>query len=165
MRLPRFIHRRLVAFAVGLVLSREPDETLGPATNKYMERWYVIKHNRWLNIYIHHFSRSDDDRALHDHPWASVSVLLCGNYREHLPGDKAFIRAEGHFYPRRASAAHRIELMDAYAIGHKQQVLTMFITGPHVREWGFLCPKGWRHWKMFTKEISEGGSIGCGDFK
>lgn len=27
--------------------------------------------------------RSDDDRALHDHPWVNMSILLEGTYTEH----------------------------------------------------------------------------------
>ena len=37
-----------------------------------------------FNLYLHEFSRSDDDRALHDHPWLfNLSVLLSGTYVEH----------------------------------------------------------------------------------
>lgn len=164
MKLPAFIYHRLVRYAAGLTFSRSPDEILGQHEAPFMLRWYAIRHNRWFNIYVHHWLRSDDDRALHDHPWVSCSLLLAGSYREHLPDDKSEKRIEGHIYFRRAKSAHRIELVDAYAVGHKQQVLTMFITGPHVREWGFLCAGGWRHWKFFTKEIAKGKSIGCGDF-
>lgn len=164
MKLPAFIYRRLVRYASKVAIYRKPDEVLGPRQDQYMQRWYVIPHNRFFNIYIHHFLRSDDDRALHDHPWWSVSVLLVGSYREHLANGESKRRIEGHFYLRSAKTAHRIELVDCYVVGHKQQILTLFITGPHIREWGFHCPDGWRHWKLFTKQISKGKSIGCGDY-
>lgn len=165
MRLPHFIFHRLARYAINKVLTFPPDERLGPSDNVYMERWYVLPHNRYFNIYLHHFLRSDDDRALHDHPWASISLLLVGSYREHLRGGKSKKRLQGHFYLRRAVTAHRIELADAFVVGHKQQVLTLFLTGPHIREWGFLCPQGWRHWRIFTKQIGTGKSIGCGDYQ
>ena len=36
----------------------------------YLERWIL-----WLglNIRVHKFYRSDEDRALHDHPWAFIT--------------------------------------------------------------------------------------------
>jgi hypothetical protein len=49
-----------------------------------MRRWWVIPRNKFFNIYLHHFLHSDDDRALHDHPWWNVSILLrSGSYVEH----------------------------------------------------------------------------------
>ena len=37
----------------------------------YLSRWHIIPRNRYFNIYLHKFVGSDDDRALHDHPWRS----------------------------------------------------------------------------------------------
>ena len=48
-----------------------------------MRRWWVIPRNKWFNVYLHHFLRSDDDRALHDQPWWNLSILLDGEYTEH----------------------------------------------------------------------------------
>jgi hypothetical protein len=30
------------------------------------------------------------------------------------------------------------------------------MTGPKVREWGFLCPNGWRHWTDFLDADNPG---------
>lgn len=165
MWMPRFLHHKLARFAIDTINTRSPDETLGPTGRIYLERWFVLPHNRWFNIYIHFFHRSDDDRALHDHPWASISVLLHGAYNEHLRGGKIRKRVQGRWYPRRATSAHRIELLDAFAVGNPGNVVTLFITGPHIREWGFLCPAGWRHWKLFTKSIARGETVGCGEYE
>lgn len=56
--------------------------------------------------------------------------------------------------------------MDAEAIKHIESLatpaITLFITGPRVREWGFWCPKiGWRHWRVFT-DPDNTGQIGRG---
>ncbi|MDN5849106.1 MAG: hypothetical protein L0H63_05630, partial [Nitrococcus sp.] len=56
---------------------------------------------------------------------------------------------------RRARSAHRLALIDA------EPVITLFITGPRVREWGFHCPQGWRHWRAFTAADNP-GRIGRG---
>lgn len=55
----------------------------GGPKRDYLKRWHMIPRNPWFNIYLHYFVHGDDDRALHDHPWASASLLLEGRYREH----------------------------------------------------------------------------------
>lgn len=158
MRLPEFIRRRLVTWALGVRFGRFPDVVIGGHDNPYLMRWYVIPRNRFLNIYLHRFCRSDDDRALHDHPWINCSILLAGRYVEHtiLSGgvEVRTTRNAGEIKFRGARSAHRIELTDG-------NCLTLFITGPRSREWGFHCPAGWKHWKDFTKPGAS-GEIGPG---
>lgn len=133
-------------------MNRAPDFIIGDAADPYLLRWWVIPRNRIGNVYLHRFLRSDDDRALHDHPWASVSILLRGGYLEHVPADpadpggptRAIRRHQGDIVFRRPSAPHRIELIDG------QPCTTLFLTGPKVRSWGFWCTWGWRHWSEFT---------------
>ena len=55
----------------------------GGPRRPYLTRWHMIPRNPWFNIYLHFFVHGDDDRALHDHPWRSWSLLLDGGYREH----------------------------------------------------------------------------------
>lgn len=124
---------------------RPPDFNIGPG---YLLRWWLVPRNRWLNVYLHQFRRSDDDRALHDHPWASCSIILSGLYLEHLPGGIRKWRRAGHVVFRRATQAHRIEL--PVVDGGITYTWTLFITGPKVREWGFHCPQGWIGWRRFT---------------
>lgn len=65
---------------------RWPDMVIGDNDNPYLLRWYVIPRNRIFNIYLHKFVRSDDDRALHDHPWSwNMSLIIKGIYIEHIP--------------------------------------------------------------------------------
>ena len=127
---------------------RKPDLTIG---ENYLERWYVLPRNHYFNIYLHKFSGSDDDRALHDHPWSSVSFLLKGHMIEHSTG--GIQKWIPWLLPvfRRAQFAHRLEIMEG-------PVWTLFITGPKVREWGFLCPRGWKHWSLMTNK--KGQTIG-----
>lgn len=159
MTLPQRIRRFLLARACNIMAERFPDFVIG---NDYLRRWWIIPRNRWLNIYLHEFRASDDDRALHDHPWWSCSIILAGWYLEHLPADGnpasgrtvATPRFAGDITTRAASAAHRIEIVSRPAI-------TLFITGPRRREWGFWCPKGWRSWRVFTAR-DDSGQIGRG---
>ena len=128
---------------------RQPDQIINGG---YLCRWYVIPRNRFLNIYLHRFGQSDDDRALHCHPWYSVSFLLKGELLEHHFNGKRHIPWLLPVF-RTAKFAHRLELV-------KGPVWTLFVTGPRVREWGFHCPQGWRHWTQFTS--TDGNSIGPG---
>jgi hypothetical protein len=87
--------------------------------------------------------------------WDNVSLLLIGRYREVTP-DGAFVREAGSLIQRSATDAHRLELIDG------EPAVSLFFTGPKVREWGFLCPKGWVHWRDFT--AGEAGQLvgkGC----
>lgn len=151
--------------------TREPDFIIGNPRDPYLRRWWVIPRNRFFNIYLHHFRRSDDDRALHDHPYLfNCSLLLDGMYREWVrwedrpkgaevatSTDSAICgidRYEGAYAWRWGAAPHRIELPNGGC-------WTLFITGPRVREWGFLCPNGWIPWHVFTKS-DRPGEIGKG---
>lgn len=126
----------------------------------YLCRWYVIPRNKLLNIYLHYFLSSDDDRALHDHPWANASYLLKGSYIEHTIAQggihKRTKRKAGDFVLRASGKqAHRIEL-------HNGPVWTLFITGPTYRVWGFHCPtNGWVPFFRFLAHDKQ-GDVGKG---
>lgn len=135
---------------------RPPDFVIGGHDDPYLRRWWVIPRNRWFNVYLHELLHSDDDRALHDHPWWNASWLLDGTYLEHVEGRASpAVRRAGCWYFRPAKRAHRVELIG------RRPVWTLFFTGPVVREWGFLCPAGWRHWREFTSARDK-GAIGRG---
>lgn len=104
----------------------------------------MIPKNRFFNVYVHHMYSDDDGRALHDHPWVNVSLVLLGAYREvKLSG--APIRRSGAIVFRRAKTAHRLEVVDG-------PVLSVFITGPKIRDWGFRCPRGWKFHSEFERD-------------
>lgn len=140
--------------------SRRPDFIIGGADDPYLRRWWLIPRNRWFNVYLHHFCRSDDDRALHDHPWANCSILLAGSYTEHTIDAggihrRAVLTAGSVRLRLSGKTAHRIEL-------HNGPCWTLFITGPRYREWYFHCPEqGLVHWRDFVSE-RDSGNIGKG---
>jgi len=135
---------------MGFESIREPDVKIG---DNYLWRWWLIPRNRFFNIYLHRFGRSDDDRALHDHPWFSVSLLLKGEMIEHNHNGIRYIPWLLPIF-RTAKFAHRLELV-------KGPVWTVFITGPRIRSWGFYCPQGWRPWREFTTPDGNGTGKGC----
>ncbi len=142
-----------------IIQNRKQDYVIGELHNPYLLRWYLLPKNRLFNVYLHLFLRSDDDRALHDHPWWNFSFLLEGEYVEHTISaggihHRRIFRA-GDWKVRRAKAAHRIEL-------HGGTCVSLFLTGPKCREWGFHCPeKGWVHWREFC-DSRDPGQIGKG---
>lgn len=157
-KLIRAIAPRLIAISE----KRPPNFVIGGDDDPYLRRWWLIPRNRFFNVYLHHFMRSDDDRALHDHPWWNVSVLLDGTYVEHTIAaggvNIATHRQAGEMKFRGADTAHRIELTNGTC-------WTLFITGPRLREWGFHCPRGWVHWRVFTNPGDDGRTVGrgCGE--
>ncbi len=164
MRIPARLTERLHAWSKRLRESRPPDFLIGDPTQPYLRRWWVIPRNRWFNIYLHEVLRSDDDRALHDHPWLNCSVILAGGYHEHRIAAGGCHtrnwRGEGSLTFRGPRAAHRLEVARA-----GPRTVTLFITGPIVRHWGFHCPSaGWRHWRDFTGPADKGQvGRGCGE--
>ncbi len=141
---------------------RPPDFVIGEPDAPYMLRWWLIPRNRLFNVYLHLVLRDDDDRALHDHPWPSVSLLLEGELGEVFldrdGSERTRIMSAGRIVWRGARFTHRLFLPMP-----ERAAMTLFITGPVIREWGFRCPQGWRHWREFTAaRDGDRGRIGRG---
>lgn len=140
------------------VMARPFDFGIGPSDDLYLLRWWIVPRNEAANAYLHRIMRSDDDRALHDHPWDNTSIVIKGRYVEHLPDGSAIMREAGSVVHRKATDAHRLEILPG------EECITLFMTGPKLREWGFHCPNGWVHWRDFTG--GDNGEIvgaGCGE--
>lgn len=148
---------------------RPPDFVIGGKESPYMLRWYLIPRNRWFNVYLHKILRDDDDRALHDHVAANISIVLRGSYDEIAPDVKAAAtphmriadmplvtkrRRVGSVVFRRASDAHRLEVVSG-------PVWTLWIKGPNVRDWFFHCKQGPVLWSDFVSS-SDIGATGKG---
>ena len=135
-----------------------------PVRDKYMERFPLIPKNPFFNPYLHWWLGNDSlDRGLHDHPWWTLSIHLWGprlgeysldgpirkrltvRYRE-LP--RIVIRSPKH--------AH------AVVKSGRQPALTLFLTGPRVRRWGFWTrrePVGWQSVDEVRQDIASGRTI------
>lgn len=147
---------RISDLVIQKVTRRAPDIQIGGAQNPYLNRWYIIPRNKFLNIYLHQFMRDDDDRAFHDHPWWSLSWCMRGCMAEHnFNGGRNIY--EGDWTIRSATFAHRLVIPD----GRAGKVWTLFFTGPRVREWGFHCQNKWVHWRDFTSGAN-GETVGRG---
>lgn len=154
--------KAIARWLIARSLKRQPDFVVGGTESPYLNRWWLIPRNPIFNIYLHEFLRSDDDRALHDHPWINCSILLSGQYCEHTIAAGGIhhrtMRKAGDIKFRLGSSAHRIELTHG-------PCWTLFITGPRYRNWGFHCVEaGWIPWQQFVDERDAGAvGKGCGD--
>ena len=116
----------------------------------YLERYYPLFNTRQhtgFNIYIHKFLKGDPD-DVHDHPWSYATFILAGGYYEWVPvfntlGEKIneirLWRGPGHFRICRPDSYHRVELKSGVT------AWTLFMPGPHKRQWGFLVDNKWIH--------------------
>ncbi len=153
----------LQAWARGVMDSRDPDFIIGraqgPGERDYIRRWWIVPRNDLSNTYLHLTQRDDEDRALHDHPWPSRSVIIAGGYLEVTP-DGTFERNPGDVIEREAEAAHRL-VLKRDAEGQPIPSISLFITGAKVRDWGFHCPNGWVPWREFVDD-ADSGKVGKG---
>lgn len=152
------------------LMEREPDFVIGDdPTNPYMRRWWAIPRNPFQNVYLHEILKSDDDRAGHDHPWRNTTLVLEGSYLEQTYlVDKPWIecgypilRQPGDIVERAPETTHRLIVPEG------GRAVSLFFTGPVVRDWGFWCagksPR-WVHWREFTDPDNAGATgPGCGD--
>jgi hypothetical protein len=133
-----------------VIMDRENNEP-------YLERYYLLFNVRRhfpFNIFLHKFLKSDPD-DVHDHPWPYATLILKGGYYEWVPqcnskgekfGEIAKWRGPGSFRIASATQYHRIELDPGV------ECWTLFMPGPHVREWGFLTKtQGWVHWEKYLE--------------
>lgn len=131
----------------------------------YMRRWRFGA--EWMpGFRVHNLVRSDKDRELHDHPFDFVSIILKGGYFEWTPtadgGQQRKWYGPGSVIRRRAEDLHRIELnrrptlfeqSGVYVAGSGGEDIpawTLVFRSRHRREWGFMTPAGWVHWKQFV---------------
>lgn len=132
--------------------------------NPLMIRYILFRVASW-GIYVHHFLRSDHDRALHDHPWPFLAIILKGGYREihdhTIEGAEIEERRRpGQVLLRPAEWRHRVVLDPGTTSW------SLVIVGRRVRHWGFFTPQGWCWWRKYNTHkgicedevIHEGGS-------
>lgn len=138
----------------------------------YLSRWYLIGEppptdetgqtlpsagGPRFGVFLHRFHRSDQDAALHNHPWEwARALILAGGYVEERrvdgPGDRSVrirradsdgitrfcaihgvsrhIRRPGSWVHINADDYHRVDLLE-------DDSWSLFIAGPKVASWGF----------------------------
>ena len=134
----------------------EPDFVIGPKDDPYLHRWWITPRTGKGAVYLHEMFKPDDDRALHDHPWESLSICLSGGMTEYMTNGESREVSKGDIIWRGSTYAHRLGQP-------KPNTRTLFITGERMRTWGFHCPKGWVRWRDFVAENPGEIGRGCGE--
>lgn len=143
-------------------MRRPPDLSLVRGGMEYMRRWKVFTFRpfglKLFNVYIHEFVGLDWSGEPHDHPWHSLSIIISGVYNEELYKlDKSrhspqIVRKSDTLYTpgdvifRSPNCIHKIE-------ARSKPVITLFITGPDVKDWGFFKFDGtWTQHDQWVEE-------------
>lgn len=114
----------------------------------YLKRWYLIRTDRFA-IFVHKFLRSDEDRALHDHPWPFIVIPIWRGYHEEsLKGIHRVLPILG-IRKRRATYRHRVILIDG------KPSWSIFIRFRKQRVWGFWPESGFVDWKQWWHDLCE----------
>jgi hypothetical protein len=140
---------------------------------------YLIRYFLWKpknkgrgRIYLHHIVASDHDRALHDHPWNFLSIILWGGYFEvadirQIPlhdegwetwassqlGQKNKWHGVGSVLNRGAGWRHRV------IVPPGKTAWSLVFTSAKVKSWGFFmkddsfCP--WKKYNSATAICEE----------
>ena len=114
----------------------------------YLLRWYLLR-TKPVAIYIHKFVRSDEDRALHDHPWDFIVIPIWQGYYEFSDKGKVRVWPLWSCAHRYSTYRHRVELVQG------KPAWSIFIRFERNREWGFWPEGGWIHWKQWWSDMCE----------
>lgn len=113
----------------------------------YMERYWLAPYGSLpfgIAVRVHRILRSDNDRHLHDHPWAFLSVVLRGGYHEErlarsygkVELRRRVWRGPGSIAFRRATDWHQLHLPTI--VDADQSCWTLFLSFRAQQKWGFL---------------------------
>lgn len=124
---------------------------VGEPSSPLMIRWVLFRCEAF-GIYVHKFLRSDHERALHDHPWPFVAIILKGGYREEhdqtIDGRPIIEwRWPGQILLRPAEWRHRIILSPGTTSW------SLCLVGRRCRRWGFFTSRGWCHWRRYNAAL------------
>lgn len=151
------------------------------ARDPYLHRWYLLRSER-LGVFIHKFVRSDEDRALHDHPWSFLVIPLWGGYIEHsdrpltldewwaglsdwcespheldLPAaaQQRRIAVRRRVWPLISARYRGTDYRHRVELIHERPSWSLFIRFTKTREWGFWLPEGFQLWNKWWQDKCE----------
>jgi hypothetical protein len=127
---------------------------IGGEADPLLVRYIVFRMLR-CGIYVHKLCRSDYDRALHDHPWPFISIILKGSYTEvhdqTINGQMVYQHhSRGAILVRPAEWRHRFVLRS----DRTSPTWTLVIVGRRQRPWGFFLPTGWCWWRKHNNALN-----------
>lgn len=146
----------------------------------YLRRLYLID-CPLFGVMLHNIRRPDQDRALHDHPFSFVSLILRGGYVEELelpdrirqlsrhdeiisatPDENPWALTDGQaiFHRRRRHRAGSVLVRPAETLHRITTVApdcwTLVVHGRRRRTWGFVEAGGeWTDWRTYTTRTAK----------
>lgn len=130
------------------------------ATDRYLERWTLLRLPGGRALYLHRFVGSDWSRDLHDHPKRFVSIGIRGGYVEET------VR---RIRPRRSALErrqYRAPWIRSFPPHHRHRLRvtpqgcwTLVYVGRTERNWGFWRGRRWIRWDRYVRLY--GGEGGC----
>lgn len=137
------------------------------AHEPYLHRWFIIR-TKYFGFFVHKFVRSDEDRALHDHPWSFIVLPIWRGYIEHSDREEpcnagAISLAPARLPVRRrvlpilglrfrdTTYRHRVELLTDKN-GQPKAAWSLFFRFEKVRTWGFWGPDGFIDWNKWWQD-------------
>ena len=142
------------------LLDKIPNKTIVNCDRQpYLRRWYLFR-TKPFAIFLHRFFRSDEDRALHDHPWPFITFILWRGYIEHTQTCK-----ENHCErPSHKSAKRKWPMMVCYRPAewrHRVELVkgkpawTIVFRFRERRMWGFWERTGFLPWNKWWQNNCE----------
>jgi len=114
----------------------------------YLKRWYLRRKPN-LAIFIHKFIRSDEDRALHDHPWDFIVIPIWRGYVEFNDEGSRRVWPIISSVRRSAEYRHRVELIK------RKPAWSIFIRLKRRRMWGFWPENVFVDWQRWWSDQCE----------
>lgn len=177
----KWLAKKLLPICKKIAEERDPDFTIvrGSDAEVYMKRWWLIPRNRLFNVYLH-CMLGDDDAVMHDHMYASLSLVLTRGLGEKYcrdPRREFFFEQDlgtgnwdrrSYWVQSRSFQAGDVIYRSrhfAHQLLVESPAWTIFVTGPRLKEWGFWCPRGWKHFKDYVRVTGKTSKIseGCGE--
>lgn len=118
-------------------------EKLGKPECPYMRRWVLILGP--ISVRLHQWYRSDDKRYMHDHAWHFLAIVLRGSYTDVSPDRRQKMTPWRPVF-RKASHQHYVDVPEGGC-------LTLLLTGPKIRKWGFWVSGVHRQPLMFFRKF------------
>jgi hypothetical protein len=125
-------------------------EGIGMSYCPYMYRW--VFNFYFFSIRIHHWLRSDDKRAFHDHPWSFITIVTKGSYTD--------VSESGKEVLTRGSIRYRVHNHKHYVEVPESGCWSVLLTGRPNHKWGFL--KDGKYMKK-NKYFKKHGHPACDD--
>lgn len=125
---------------------------IGASGDPYLDRLRLFE-TPWCALFLHHIHRADRDPDPHDHPWAFISVVLAGSYREQVWPDKTEPDLQGCYIRNRPRGSLRCLDREAAHIITKISgpLWTLVLTGRShgTDSWGFWQGGHFIPWRTY----------------